>query len=284
MLYLDYYFKMKVKNQELYEKVKKIVNKQYKKPSAYRSGAYIKLYKEMGGEFIDNGKEKPLKNWFKQEWKDVNPLKTESSYPVYRPTKKYGKTPLTIDEIDPKNLIEQSIKKQKIKGKSNLEPFLKGGKVDIKHIEKVFNKIIKHLEEHLTEVFKGKSPLDPKDLEHYTLLKKEVEKLKGGISPKIEFSEELRKYSNPEIAQKMAYKYLGKTADIYQSWKPEKKYVIYNPDKNKFIHFGQMGYEDFTQHQNLDRRKNYLNRSMNIKGNWKDDPYSPNNLSIHILW
>lgn len=276
---------MKVKNQELYEKVKKIVNKQYKKPSAYRSGAYIKLYKEMGGEFIEDNEEKPLKNWFKQEWKDINPLKTEKSYPVYRPTKKYGKTPLTVQEIDPKNLLEQSIKKQKIKGESNLEPFkMKGGKVDVKHIEKVFNKILSHLEEHLTEVSKGESPLDPKDLEHYKLLKKEVEKLKGGISPKMEFSEELRKYSNPEIAQKKAYKYLGKNADIYPSWKEDKKYVIYNPEKNKFIHFGQLGYEDFTKHQDKERRERYLNRTSNMKGQWRDDPYSANNLSREILW
>ena len=100
----------------------------------------------------------------------------------------------------------------------------------------------------------------------------------------MEFSEELRKYSIPEIAQKKAYKYLGKNADIYPSWKEDKKYVIYNPEKNKFIHFGQMNYEDHTKHQNLDRKNAYLRRATNIKGNWKNDPYSPNNLSRYILW
>jgi len=39
-------------NKELYEFVKSIVNKQYKKPSAYRSGAYVKLYKELGGKYL----------------------------------------------------------------------------------------------------------------------------------------------------------------------------------------------------------------------------------------
>ena len=42
--------------------------------------------------------------------------------------------------------------------------------------------------------------------------------------------------------------------------------------------------EDYLYHQNEKRRTNYLKRSSNIKGNWKDDPYSPNNLSINILW
>lgn len=117
---------MKPKNLDLYEEAKKIVYKQYEKPSAYRSGALIKLYKKMGGEFIDDNKEKPLKRWFKEKWIDVNPLKNSSSYPVYRPTKRVNKkTPLTVQEIDKKNLIEQSIKKQKIKGKSNLQPFKK---------------------------------------------------------------------------------------------------------------------------------------------------------------
>jgi hypothetical protein len=111
-------------NPELYEKVKNIIYQRYKKHSAYRSGAVIKLYKELGGEFLDDDEPKKLKQWFKEEWTDANPLKTENSYPVYRPTKRINKsTPLTVDEIDPKNLIKQSIEKQKIKGKTNLEPF-----------------------------------------------------------------------------------------------------------------------------------------------------------------
>jgi hypothetical protein len=50
------------------------------------------------------------------------------------------------------------------------------------------------------------------------------------------------------------------------------------------VHFGQMGYEDFTKHKNKTRRKNYLTRSRNIKGDWKKNRYSANNLAIHLLW
>lgn len=115
---------MKPTNQDLYDYCKYIIFQKYKKNSAYRSGAIIKLYKELGGTFEDDNEEKPLKRWFKEEWKDINPLKTEHSYPVYRPTKRINKkTPLTVKEIKPENLIKQSIIKQKIKGKYNLEPF-----------------------------------------------------------------------------------------------------------------------------------------------------------------
>lgn len=33
-----------------------------------------------------------------------------------------------------------------------------------------------------------------------------------------------------------------------------------------------------------ERRKSYLARATKIKGNWKADPFSPNNLAIHLLW
>jgi hypothetical protein len=103
-------------------------------------------------------------------------------------------------------------------------------------------------------------------------------------SNKQKFSRKLKKYSDPKKVQKMAYKYLGRTAKIYPSSKKEKKYMIWDPKNNKYVHFGQLGYEDYTKHNNKSRRKNYLNRSRKIKGNWKKNPYSPNNLSINILW
>ena len=104
---------------KLYEKAKKIADDKYSKPSAYKSGFIVKLYKKMGGTYSDDGKEKPLARWFKENWTDVGGL----NYPVYRPTKKISKkTPLIPSEIS--NLKEQIKLKQKIKGK-NLPPFKK---------------------------------------------------------------------------------------------------------------------------------------------------------------
>jgi hypothetical protein len=93
----------------------------------------------------------------------------------------------------------------------------------------------------------------------------------------------IRLYSNPTEVYRRASKYIGKTAKIGLSTKKEKKYMVVTPD-GKIVHFGQMGYEDYTKHKNKTRRKNYLRRSRGIKGNWKKNKYSPNNLSIHLLW
>jgi len=98
------------------------------------------------------------------------------------------------------------------------------------------------------------------------------------------WTKELKKYSDPKQAQKMAIKYLGTSAILYPSTNKNKKYMIYDPKNDKWIYFGQMGYEDFTKHKDVFRRKNYLIRSAKTKGNWKDNKYSPNNLSRNILW
>ena len=123
-------------DKNLYEKVKKEVYRIYDRPSAYRSGFLVKRYKEefkrkFGDQvepYYDNkGKknERPLARWFDERWMDVNPLKTETSYPVYRPTRIIDplKTPLTVQEVDKLDLLRKSILKQKFKDKKNLPPF-----------------------------------------------------------------------------------------------------------------------------------------------------------------
>lgn len=90
--------------------------------------------------------------------------------------------------------------------------------------------------------------------------------------------------SDPELAQKKAQKYLGKNTQILLSTRKYKKYMILNPETNKYVHFGDMRYEDFLKHKDKTRRNAYLRRASNINGPWKDDKYSPNNLSINILW
>jgi hypothetical protein len=41
---------------------------------------------------------------------------------------------------------------------------------------------------------------------------------------------------------------------------------------------------DFSKHQDLQRRRSYLARASKIKGNWRQDDYSPNFLSLVLLW
>ena len=52
----------------------------------------------------------------------------------------------------------------------------------------------------------------------------------------------------------------------------------------KWIHFGAIPFMDYTKHKDQTRRENYLNRATNIKGSWKQNKFSPNNLAIHLLW
>jgi hypothetical protein len=106
---------------ELYGLVKQYADLVYKKPSAYKSGFQIRLYKRLGGTFTEDFKPKKLKEWFDAKWINVG---DKDDYPTYRPTVRVNKdTPLTVDEIDKQNLKEQIKLKQKIKGKRNLPAF-----------------------------------------------------------------------------------------------------------------------------------------------------------------
>jgi hypothetical protein len=42
--------------------------------------------------------------------------------------------------------------------------------------------------------------------------------------------------------------------------------------------------EDFTMRKNAKRREYYLARASYIKGDWKKNKFSPNSLSIALLW
>jgi hypothetical protein len=153
-----------------------------------------------------------------------------------------------------------------------------------------YKKIVAHLNEHIKE-----GNFDNLDISQSNLLKKEIKRLqpliKGGNinllkAVEIPKDDELYKFSNPKEAQKKAFKYIDKSAILYKSSNLKKKYMIFDPNINKMVHFGSLNpsYEDFLKHKNLIRRNAYLKRTSNMRGNWKDNIYSPNNLSINILW
>ncbi len=110
------------KDKLLYNEIKKKADLIYLKPSAYKSGYIVKEYKKHGGEYINDGKPRKLKTWYKEQWRDIG----NKEYPVYRPTRRVNKnTPLIVSEIDKKNLQKQIKLKQKIKGSHNLPPFIR---------------------------------------------------------------------------------------------------------------------------------------------------------------
>jgi hypothetical protein len=94
----------------------------------------------------------------------------------------------------------------------------------------------------------------------------------------------IEEYSNPDIVKRNAKRYFNKSVDIYLSNRKGKKYMILNPNTQHMVHFGAYGMEDYTKHKNKIRRQNYLKRATHIKGDWQNNKYSPNNLSINLLW
>ena len=98
--------------------------------------------------------------------------------------------------------------------------------------------------------------------------------------------------------------YLSKVQSIAKKLKYSKPY--YSDDKtHKFMitapdgsirYFGRIGYGDYHLWSEEERKGNvpigYADMKRNvfhkshekIKGNWRNDPYSPNNLSLNLLW
>lgn len=93
--------------------------------------------------------------------------------------------------------------------------------------------------------------------------------------------EDIKLYSNPNQVYKDAKKLYGKNVEFDLSTRKDKKYMIKNPNTNKWVHFGQMYYEDFSKHKDIKRMERF--RIRNHK--WADvDRYSPAYMSYHLLW
>ena len=88
--------------------------------------------------------------------------------------------------------------------------------------------------------------------------------------------------SSPSKVRANFRKYKGNDdVKLELSEKKDKKYKVIVDGKT--VHFGST-MEDYTKHKDESRRKSYLARAKGIKGDWKSNKYSPNNLSLHILW
>ena len=66
---------------------------------------------------------------------------------------------------------------------------------------------------------------------------------------------------------------------VHESSRKDKKYMVF--DGRTMIHFGQMGYEDATKHNDTDR----INRFKKRNWKWQNSPkYSAAWLSWFLLW
>ena len=92
----------------------------------------------------------------------------------------------------------------------------------------------------------------------------------------------INEISNPTKVRANFRKYKGNDdAKLELSEKKDKKYKVIVDGKT--VHFGST-MPDFTQHGSKTRQKSYLARAKGIKGDWKSNKYSANNLAMHLLW
>jgi hypothetical protein len=98
----------------------------------------------------------------------------------------------------------------------------------------------------------------------------------------------------PKDYLRMAQRYAQRAGYPYKkvqfSDQPGKKLMIEDPS-GRTVHFGATGYNDFLLYSLQgnkqladEKRRLYLARAQKIKGNWRQDKYSPNSLAIYILW
>lgn len=92
---------------------------------------------------------------------------------------------------------------------------------------------------------------------------------------------DIEKYSDPEQVYRNAIKYYGNDVDIRFSTRKNKKYALYDPIDDKWIHFGDNSMEDYTKHKNQMRREAFRRRNHK----WANSPkYSPAYASYYLLW
>jgi hypothetical protein len=99
---------------------------------------------------------------------------------------------------------------------------------------------------------------------------------------------ELIKISDPAEVKRRFEKYRGSAkATIEPSPREDKKYLVRvaaaDGKRGRAIHIGST-LADFTKHGDETKRKSYLARSAGIKGDWRDDKWSANNMSRALMW
>ena len=93
--------------------------------------------------------------------------------------------------------------------------------------------------------------------------------------------DEIKKYSNPKIVYKKAINLYGDNVLIRLSTKKNKKYMIYDKLNDRWVHFGEMGYVDYTKSN--DDYKRELFKIRNYK--WKNAPFNtPSYMAYYLLW
>jgi len=97
----------------------------------------------------------------------------------------------------------------------------------------------------------------------------------------IEKIKKLKTKSNIQEVARRAKQIYGDDVVLYISDRKNKKYMILEPKTEKWMHFGDIRYEDFTYHGDNDRRERFQIRNHK----WSKEPkYSPGYMAYYLLW
>jgi hypothetical protein len=93
----------------------------------------------------------------------------------------------------------------------------------------------------------------------------------------------MEKFTNKEKVYKnfIKFEYKKDGSQLKPSTRKGKKWMILDINNNKWVHFGALGYEDYTVHGDKNRRNNYHSRMGRFSDAYK---YSPGYLSLVLLW
>ena len=93
----------------------------------------------------------------------------------------------------------------------------------------------------------------------------------------------MHQFTNEKIVRRQFIKFGYKKdgSQLKPSTRNGKKWMVLDPNKNKWVHFGAMNYQDYTVHKDENRRKKYHSRMGRFQN---ADKYSPGYLSLVLLW
>lgn len=251
-------------DKELYDKIKKDVYYKYPKHSLFRSALIVKKYINDGGKYKGEDNDMNIKKWFQQNWLSVNDYLRDEEIKcgVSDTNKKYGEYPL----CRPKSILEKL-------SKSDMKKMI-NKKNELKEKHLITSKILN------TDKYNIKSTITGSGNNN-----KFIEQLN-----KINLDPEIYLYVAREIAKIKGYDPLL----LNFSNNNKNKLMYMSPEGLK--HFGRIGYNDYIIYNFLEMnnlvKKGYSKIKQNvfikshstITKKYNLNRYSPNELSINILW
>ena len=256
------------------------------KHSARAMQLATQIYKKKGGGYSGakpTAKNNSLKKWGKQKWQWSKEKKAAEGRGVYLPEAKIERLKSSPEGKKKLESAERKKSKATKAGEQYSSHGLAAGTSLVKRPRK-FTKMAGFREDHWRPSKKKASRVT--EANKKKKLMKIVSELKGASKMHAAQAGRIEKMASVEYRGKT---FPGYGKPIASDRKNKKKMVLVKRgDKVKLVHFGQKGYQDFTQHKDKKRQKNYLTRSAGIKNKsgqlTKNDPFSPNYWARRELW